>query len=141
MDDAPWRVTMRRVGADYVVHLHVGNATVMLPALEAHKLGSALHAASGIDTHAGDEAELDRLRQVVTNTATDARILLKAITMQSPDAVVGLAERIYQRHEPWDVGEEGDVSITCPRCGRTSHNPNDFAAGYCGACRDWTSTS
>lgn len=25
-------------------------------------------------------------------------------------------------------------SFTCPLCGRTSHNPGDVAAGYCGAC-------
>lgn len=30
-------------------------------------------------------------------------------------------------------------SITCPRCERTSWNPNDIAAGYCGACHWWTS--
>lgn len=30
------------------------------------------------------------------------------------------------------------ASITCPRCGRTSHNPNDVREGYCGACHDWT---
>jgi ribosomal protein L37E len=30
-------------------------------------------------------------------------------------------------------------SITCPRCGRTSYHPGDIAAGYCGACHDWTS--
>ena len=26
----------------------------------------------------------------------------------------------------------------CPRCGRTSANPNDYREGYCGACHDWT---
>lgn len=26
------------------------------------------------------------------------------------------------------------LSITCPRCGRTSYNPNDVAHRYCGAC-------
>ena len=30
-------------------------------------------------------------------------------------------------------------SITCPRCGMTSHNPNDVREGYCGNCHDWTS--
>jgi hypothetical protein len=30
------------------------------------------------------------------------------------------------------------VSITCPVCGRTSHNPNDVREGYCGFCHDWT---
>ena len=29
-------------------------------------------------------------------------------------------------------------AFTCPRCGRTSHNLQDVAAGYCGACHDWT---
>jgi hypothetical protein len=28
--------------------------------------------------------------------------------------------------------------FTCPKCGRTSHNPNDLVEGYCGACHDWT---
>lgn len=30
-------------------------------------------------------------------------------------------------------------SITCPRCGITSHNFNDVREGYCGSCHDWTS--
>ena len=32
-------------------------------------------------------------------------------------------------------------SITCPRCGKTSYNPNDIAQGYCGGsgCHWWTS--
>ena len=29
-------------------------------------------------------------------------------------------------------------SFTCPRCGRTSWNPNDVREGYCGACHSWT---
>ncbi len=29
-------------------------------------------------------------------------------------------------------------SITCPVCGRTSHNPNDVREGFCGACHAWT---
>lgn len=32
------------------------------------------------------------------------------------------------------------MTFTCPRCGRTSHNPNDEREGYCGACHDWTGT-
>lgn len=27
-------------------------------------------------------------------------------------------------------------SITCPRCGRTSHNPHDVRHRYCGGCHD-----
>lgn len=30
------------------------------------------------------------------------------------------------------------MAFTCPRCGRTSHNPNDEREGYCGACHGWT---
>lgn len=30
------------------------------------------------------------------------------------------------------------MSITCPRCGMTSHNANDVREGYCGRCHDWT---
>jgi hypothetical protein len=47
---APWRVSIVRVGEDRVIRLHVGNFTTVLPTLEAHKLGSALHAASGLES-------------------------------------------------------------------------------------------
>ena len=30
------------------------------------------------------------------------------------------------------------VSITCPRCRRTSYHPEDAAHGYCGACHAFT---
>ncbi len=30
------------------------------------------------------------------------------------------------------------MSFTCPKCGRTSHHPEDAAQGYCGACHEWT---
>jgi ribosomal protein L37E len=42
----------------------------------------------------------------------------------------------------WDDDIEYDQqqpSITCPRCGMTSYNPNDIREGYCGNCHDWTS--
>lgn len=51
----PWSVTFRPIEDTRVVRLHVGNFTVVLPALEAHKLGSALHAASGLDTGDDDD--------------------------------------------------------------------------------------
>jgi len=37
-----------------------------------------------------------------------------------------------------DEIEEPPPSITCPKCGRTSWNPNDIREGYCGNCHDWT---
>lgn len=42
-------------------------------------------------------------------------------------------------------GEDGTMrhrypeKITCPKCGRTSWNPNDVREGYCGACHAFTS--
>lgn len=38
------------------------------------------------------------------------------------------------------VAELTLAEFTCPRCQRTSYNPNDLAEGYCGACHDWTRT-
>jgi len=32
------------------------------------------------------------------------------------------------------------TSITCPQCGRTSHNPNDVREKYCGACHQYHDT-
>lgn len=35
-------------------------------------------------------------------------------------------------------GEPAGPSFTCPRCGMTSHSPDDVREGYCGRCHDWT---
>jgi hypothetical protein len=51
----PWSVTFRPMEDTRVVRLHVGDFTIVLPALEAHKLGSALHAASGLDAEVDDD--------------------------------------------------------------------------------------
>lgn len=32
---------------------------------------------------------------------------------------------------------EAEASITCPRCGRISYNPNDIKEHYCGYCHQW----
>jgi hypothetical protein len=56
------------------------------------------------------ETERDRLRAVVVATATDARVLVKVLGQGSADAAAALAERIYDRHEPYDVGEQLDGS-------------------------------
>lgn len=45
----PWSVSCGPNEFTRVVRLRVGDFTVVLPALEAHKLGSALHAASGLE--------------------------------------------------------------------------------------------
>jgi hypothetical protein len=54
-------------------------------------------------------AERDRLHALATNTATDARVLTKAIARTGENTVSGvvsaLVESIYVRHEPFDVGE------------------------------------
>lgn len=49
----------------------------------------------------------ERLRTIVVNTATDARILVKALEQGNTNAAAAIAERIYERHEPYDVGEGG----------------------------------
>jgi len=33
---------------------------------------------------------------------------------------------------------EKPPSFTCPRCLKTSYNPNDIATGYCGNCHEFT---
>lgn len=38
-----------------------------------------------------------------------------------------------------EVHRDTVTSITCPRCNRTSHHPDDIAQGYCSHCHDWTS--
>ena len=47
--DDSWRVTFYPRADDRLVRLHAGDFMIVLPALEAHKLGSALQTASGID--------------------------------------------------------------------------------------------
>jgi hypothetical protein len=48
----------------------------------------------------------------------------------SQHEVIRLAQgHLHRRHRD---------SFTCPRCGRTSWNPNDLKHGYCGACHDYT---
>lgn len=50
MADDVWHVSSHPVEDGRVVHLDVGGFRLILPALEAHKLGTALRIASGIDT-------------------------------------------------------------------------------------------
>ena len=46
-------------------------------------------------------------------------------------------ERYWFQSEPVR-GLSGLPSVTCPRCGMTSHHPRDVTEGYCGRCHDWT---
>lgn len=61
-----WRVSFSRDEFGRVVRLHVGGTTIILPALDAHKLGSALQAASGLNQ---EPADLDALASAVMTKA------------------------------------------------------------------------
>jgi ribosomal protein S27AE len=41
---------------------------------------------------------------------------------------------IAESRYPGEIEEQTEPSITCPRCGATSHNPNDVRELYCGGC-------
>jgi hypothetical protein len=47
-------------------------------------------------------------------------------------------DRLPRYHEDRPGRLPNNRPFTCPRCGRTSHNPTDAQEGYCGACHDWT---
>lgn len=166
----PWSVTFRPMEDTRVVRLHVGNFTIVLPALEAHKLGSALHAASGLETteldsfiaEQGPAFAADVAQRVADASCcgTDIYWCPTAGRMECP-AHSGFdvcCER-PERHTPlaqfepqatallkwWKENRQVEAlaeaehgSITCPRCGKASHNHNDITKGYCGNCHDWT---
>lgn len=53
------------------------------------------------------------------------------------DTVSREAAREAQRRVEAGALRQGKT-FTCPRCQRTTNNPNDVREGYCGACHDWT---
>lgn len=53
------------------------------------------------------------------------------------DMTRGEADRLCQYVQSLAIGEPLP-SFRCPRCGAQSFNPKDVAAGYCGACHDFT---
>lgn len=84
--------------------------------------------------------EVERLRSIVARAAAEI------------DGVQGFA-RVWarSREKPgWEFGSHWDqlirarailaeteavpLAYTCPKCGAVSHNPNDAANRYCGAC-------
>jgi hypothetical protein len=110
---APWRVSIVRVGEDRVIRLHVGNFTTVLPTLEAHKLGSTLHAASGIDTAEGGT---DSTEGAPHESDGDER----TFTHGAPDPPNGgpappstPAPQLGSDIETADIGG----TATCPDCG------------------------
>lgn len=54
------------------------------------------------------EDDRNRLLNIVTNTATDVRILVKALGNRNDVAVGALVTQIYERLMPFDVGESTD---------------------------------
>lgn len=64
IENDPWRVTFRPGADERIVLLSIGDTfAVSLPALSAHKLGSALHAASGIETEVMGESMGARIKR------------------------------------------------------------------------------
>lgn len=58
--------------------------------------------------------------------------------MSDYDSIAALFERLQRRRREGRFANVKLPHITCPRCGRTSYNPNDVREGYCGNCHDWT---
>lgn len=55
--------------------------------------------------------------------------------MTNPVCQCGLI-RVHDA-EPASIARQAAPSITCPRCGRTSYNPNDVREQWCGNCSDY----
>lgn len=49
-----------------------------------------------------------------------------------------LIERLAGEVQRLRSNEQSEPSIKCPKCERTSFNPNDIEQGYCVNCHDWT---
>ena len=54
------------------------------------------------------------------------------------DALLDWLERLQGKYDYGSITSPKFASITCPKCGMTSFNPNDIREGYCGNCHDWT---
>jgi hypothetical protein len=50
------------------------------------------------------------------------------------DLTKTMAERMLDNLEARIAEADEAPSITCPKCGKTSHSPSDIKARYCGAC-------
>ncbi|MSZ76794.1 MAG: hypothetical protein F2667_06765 [Actinobacteria bacterium] len=82
----------------------------------------------------------------IEETAVAAPGLFAAFTKATREAeLTGLGFIKLTRHHGEVVAEYQpsaavvlQASITCPECSRTSWNPMDIHAGYCGACHAFT---
>ena len=63
---------------------------------------------------------------------------LEVIIMSGATEQMMISELEKTWGKPTDKPMRRMLSITCPNCGTTSHNPTDIAQGYCGNCHDWT---
>lgn len=77
-----------------------------------------------------DESFVQPLRDLV-NTIQN----LPEGKVDSPLALLEM--RLRYALEAYDAARE---SYTCPKCGRTSYNPNDIANKYCGYCHEFERT-
>lgn len=82
----------------------------------------AIAVGAAIDAGALRGATVDQLLEVLA--------VVGLYVVAAGEAPGELVQRLARR--------EMGPSFTCPRCGRTSHNPHDLSEGYCGACHDWT---
>lgn len=78
-------------------------------------------------------ATLDDMRRSWPDKDDDTLITAAAVMRE-----VGALSVVTTEHVDHEGRSEDGKSITCPTCGRTSHNPTAVAEGYCGACKDWT---
>lgn len=85
---------------------------------------------SGLLRRAGGAAAPYRAlaERLLADLVADLRELGAGVKLDAAE----LLERITERRA------SDPPSFTCPRCSRTSYDPNDADAGYCGACRWWT---
>jgi ribosomal protein S27AE len=70
----------------------------------------------------------------LTLRTTEVAELGRAVADYAPSLAPGVVLELS------DEGLRIELGRICPRCGRTSYNPNDVREGYCGACHDWTGT-
>jgi ribosomal protein S27AE len=64
---------------------------------------------------------------------------LASLEPPEPADQLAAAMRYWQAKVERAAERAAERSITCPRCGWTSHHPADVEHGYCGHCHAFTS--